>query len=77
MLIFLIGIGIIGIGTPRSFFLYKATECHTDLIIDIEGIEFDAEIFVDFQGLEVQSQRAVVLTVNSDVLAREHARVAL
>ena len=28
MLIFLIGIGIIGIGTPRSFFLYKAIECH-------------------------------------------------
>ena len=41
MLIFLIGIGIIGIGTPRSFFLYKAIECHADFVIHCEGIALD------------------------------------
>ena len=44
MLIFLIG--IIGIGTPRSFFLYKAIECHADFVIHCEGIALDAEVTV-------------------------------
>ena len=60
MLIFLIGIGIIGIGTPRSFFLYKAIECHADFVIHCEGIALDAEVTVGLQGAEVQAQRAVV-----------------
>ena len=77
MLIFLIGIGIIGIGTPRSFFLYKAIEYHADFVIHCEGIALDTEVTVGLQGAEVQAQRAVVLTGNSDVLAHEHARVAL
>ena len=41
-------------------FLYQATECHTDLIIDIEGVALDAEVPVGLQGAEVQAQRAVV-----------------
>jgi len=53
MLIFLIGIGIIGIGTPRSFFLYKAIESHADFVIHCEGIALDAEVTVGLQGAEV------------------------
>ena len=45
--------------------------------IDPEGIALDAETIIDLQRFEVQSEVAVVLTGNRDVLAVEHARVAL
>ena len=45
--------------------------------IHSEGIALDAEIIIDLQRFEVQSVGAVVLTGNRDVLAVEHARIAL
>ena len=45
--------------------------------IHSEGIALDAETIIDLQRLEVQAQCAVVLTGNRDVLAVEHARIAL
>ena len=45
--------------------------------IDPEGIALDAETIIDLQRFEVQSVGAVVLTRHGDVLAVEHARVAL
>ena len=70
MLIFLIGIGIIGIGTPRSFFLYKAQECFEEFEVYLEGIALDTEVSVGLQGAEVQAQRAMIR------LARLHHGVA-
>ena len=45
--------------------------------IDPEGIALDAETIIDLQRFEVQSVGAVVLTRHGDVLAVEHARIAL
>ena len=73
MLIFLIGIGIIGIGTPRSFFLYKAIECHADFVIHCEGIALDAEVTVGLQGAEVQAYH---LTLSLSRRWRKKALVA-
>ena len=61
---------------PLSSFLYPATECHEDLVVHAEAITVDAEVPVNLQGLEVQSEVAVVLKGRGDELAVEHLRVA-
>ena len=57
MLIFLIGIGIIGIGTPRSFLLFTLSSTRPESAMQIslycEGIALDAEVTVGLQGAEV------------------------
>ena len=68
MLIFLIGIGIIGISLP-----YQAQECFEEFEVDLEGIAIGAEVLVDLHRLEVRAQRAVVLTGDRDVLAVEES----
>ena len=68
MLIFLIGIGIIGISLP-----YQAQECFEEFEVDLEGIAIGAEVLVDLHRLEVRAQRAVVLTGDIDVLAVEES----
>ena len=72
MLIFLIGIGIIGI-----LLLYQAQECFEQFEVDLEGIAIGAEVLVDFHRLEVRAQRAIVLSGDRDVVAVEESRVAL
>ena len=72
MLIFLIGIGIIGISL-----LYKVFECVAQLVGHLEGIAVDAEILVGLQRLEVQAQLAVFSTGDRDELTVEDAGIAL
>ena len=68
MLIFLIGIGIIGILLP-----YQAQKCFEEFEVDLEGIAISAEVLADLHRLEVRAQRAVVLTGDRDVLAVEES----
>ena len=75
-------IGIIGIGidTAFSFLLipYQALQSFMKFKIHAEGIALEAKVRVKlWHRLEVQAQCAVVLTGNRDVLAVEHARIAL
>jgi len=72
VLIFLIGIGIIGISL-----LYQAFECFMKFEVNLEGIGLDAEVLVDLHRLEVRSECAVVLTGDRDVPAVEESRIAL
>ena len=71
MLIFLIGIGIIGI-----LLLYQVFECPHQFVEHPEGVAVDAEILVDLQGSEVQSEAAVVAARDRDVLASEDVGIA-
>ena len=75
----LIEITEIEIDTAFSFLLipYQALQSFMKFTIDPEGIALDAETIIDLQRFEVRSEVAVVLTGNRDVLAVEHARIAL
>ena len=76
----LIEITEIEIDTAFSFLLfpYQALQSFMKFKIHAEGIALEAKVRVKlWHLLEVQAQCAVVLTGNRDVLAVEHARIAL
>ena len=58
-------------------FLYQATECQTKFVIDSERKSLQVEVSTFGQLLEVQSKAAVVPASDRNVLAVEHARIAL
>ena len=57
--------------------LYQAIECHAKFVIDSECKSLQVEVLADPHRFEVRSERAVVPASDGDVLAREHARIAL
>ena len=58
-------------------FLYQATECQTKFVIDSECKSLQVEVNTFGQLLKVQSKAAVVPASDRNVLAVEHARIAL
>ena len=61
----------------HSRFLYQATECQTKFVIDSERKSLQIEVSTFGQLLEVQSKATVIPSCDRNVLAVEHARIAL
>ena len=61
----------------RLAFLYKATECLANFVIDPEGIPFGVEVGIQPHGFEVELRGAVLSEGKRNVLAVVDARVAL
>ena len=72
-------IGTTGTGTllGHSSIFYEAFKSPEQFVSHAGGILLNAEISTHLHGLEVRSEAAVVPTSDGDVLASEHARVAL